>query len=126
MMILPKQGGKGAVFSKCDGGGVCDALIPVLPPAAVPQTLHNWVSEELIGRSSTAALLSTEGNQEERCKQVEPAPAANHNATSTHCPAPAPPRPALPAPVPNHQPLRTVKQQQPLTHLYISAPAVLP
>ncbi|XP_023273372.1 CLIP-associating protein 1 isoform X13 [Seriola lalandi dorsalis] len=36
----------------------------------VRKTLHNWVSEELIGRSSTAALLSTEGNQEERCKQA--------------------------------------------------------
>ncbi|KAG7215743.1 hypothetical protein INR49_021964 [Caranx melampygus] len=38
----------------------------------VRKTLHNWVSEELIGRSSTAALLSTEGNQEERCKQGSP------------------------------------------------------
>ncbi|XP_040912629.1 CLIP-associating protein 1a isoform X6 [Toxotes jaculatrix] len=36
----------------------------------VRKTLHNWVSEELAGRSSTAALLSTEGNQEERCKQA--------------------------------------------------------
>ncbi|GLD67029.1 CLIP-associating protein 1 isoform X11 [Lates japonicus] len=36
----------------------------------VRKTLHNWVSEELTGRSSTAALLSTEGNQEERCKQA--------------------------------------------------------
>ncbi|XP_029385602.1 CLIP-associating protein 1a isoform X7 [Echeneis naucrates] len=36
----------------------------------VRKTLHNWVSEELIGRSSTAALLSAEGNQEERCKQA--------------------------------------------------------
>ncbi|XP_044072552.1 CLIP-associating protein 1a isoform X3 [Siniperca chuatsi] len=36
----------------------------------VRKTLHIWVSEELAGRSSTAALLSTEGNQEERCKQA--------------------------------------------------------
>ncbi|XP_067372707.1 CLIP-associating protein 1a isoform X16 [Channa argus] len=36
----------------------------------VRKTLQNWVSEELAGRSSTAALLSTEGNQEERCKQA--------------------------------------------------------
>ncbi|XP_037645121.1 CLIP-associating protein 1a isoform X17 [Sebastes umbrosus] len=36
----------------------------------VRKTLHNWVSEELAGRSSTAALLSAEGNQEERCKQA--------------------------------------------------------
>ncbi|CAK6973606.1 CLIP-associating protein 1 isoform X9 [Scomber scombrus] len=36
----------------------------------VRKTLHNWVSDELAGRSSTAALLSTEGNQEERCKQA--------------------------------------------------------
>ncbi|XP_040003915.1 CLIP-associating protein 1a isoform X4 [Xiphias gladius] len=36
----------------------------------VRKTLHNWVSEELTCRSSTAALLSTEGNQEERCKQA--------------------------------------------------------
>nr|XP_043874387.1 CLIP-associating protein 1a isoform X7 [Solea senegalensis] len=36
----------------------------------VRKTLHSWVSEELAGRSSTAALLSTEGNQEERCKQA--------------------------------------------------------
>ncbi|XP_028248785.1 CLIP-associating protein 1a isoform X4 [Parambassis ranga] len=36
----------------------------------VRKTFHNWVSEELAGRSSTAALLSTEGNQEERCKQA--------------------------------------------------------
>lgn len=40
--------------------------------ATVPQTLHSWLSEELTGRSSTAALLSTESNQEERCKQVDP------------------------------------------------------
>ncbi|XP_030614346.1 CLIP-associating protein 1a isoform X16 [Archocentrus centrarchus] len=37
----------------------------------VRKTLHNWVSEELAGRSNTATLLqSTEGNQEERCKQA--------------------------------------------------------
>ncbi|XP_049905836.1 CLIP-associating protein 1a isoform X19 [Epinephelus moara] len=36
----------------------------------VRKTLQNWVSEELAGRSSTAALLSAEGNQEERCKQA--------------------------------------------------------
>ncbi|XP_039674989.1 CLIP-associating protein 1a isoform X21 [Perca fluviatilis] len=36
----------------------------------VRKTLHNWVSEELAGWSSTAALLSAEGNQEERCKQA--------------------------------------------------------
>ncbi|XP_074514642.1 CLIP-associating protein 1a isoform X30 [Sebastes fasciatus] len=36
----------------------------------VRKTLHNWVSDELAGRSSTAALLSAEGNQEERCKQA--------------------------------------------------------
>ncbi|XP_031725851.1 CLIP-associating protein 1a isoform X11 [Anarrhichthys ocellatus] len=36
----------------------------------VRKTLHNWVSEELAGRSSTAASLSAEGNQEERCKQA--------------------------------------------------------
>nr|XP_020462241.1 CLIP-associating protein 1 isoform X4 [Monopterus albus] len=36
----------------------------------VRKTLHNWVSEELAGRSSTAALLTAEGNQEERCKQA--------------------------------------------------------
>ncbi|XP_075335035.1 CLIP-associating protein 1a isoform X2 [Odontesthes bonariensis] len=36
----------------------------------VRKTLHNWVSEELAGRSGTAASLSTEGNQEERCKQA--------------------------------------------------------
>ncbi|XP_034549551.1 CLIP-associating protein 1a isoform X5 [Notolabrus celidotus] len=36
----------------------------------VRKTLHNWVSEELAGRSSSAALLSTEGNQEDRCKQA--------------------------------------------------------
>ncbi|XP_034741478.1 CLIP-associating protein 1a isoform X24 [Etheostoma cragini] len=36
----------------------------------VRKTLHNWVSEELAGWSSTAALLSAEGSQEERCKQA--------------------------------------------------------
>ncbi|XP_034416861.1 CLIP-associating protein 1a isoform X4 [Cyclopterus lumpus] len=36
----------------------------------VRKTLHNWVSEELAGKSSTAASLSAEGNQEERCKQA--------------------------------------------------------
>ncbi|KAM8856651.1 CLIP-associating protein 1a isoform 19-T19 [Spinachia spinachia] len=36
----------------------------------VRKTLHNWVSEELAGRCSTAASLPTEGNQEERCKQA--------------------------------------------------------
>ncbi|XP_070409048.1 CLIP-associating protein 1a isoform X4 [Nothobranchius furzeri] len=36
----------------------------------VRKTLHNWVSEELAGRSSSAALLTTESNQEERCKQA--------------------------------------------------------
>ncbi|XP_035507045.1 CLIP-associating protein 1a isoform X6 [Scophthalmus maximus] len=36
----------------------------------VRKTLHSWLSEELTGRSSTAALLSTESNQEERCKQA--------------------------------------------------------
>ncbi|XP_061580010.1 CLIP-associating protein 1a isoform X8 [Cololabis saira] len=36
----------------------------------VRKTLHNWQSEELAGRSSAAAILSTEGNQEERCKQA--------------------------------------------------------
>ncbi|XP_056883038.1 CLIP-associating protein 1a [Takifugu flavidus] len=36
----------------------------------VRKTLQNWVSEELAGRSSTAALLSAEGTQEERCKQA--------------------------------------------------------
>ncbi|KAM6984968.1 CLIP-associating protein 1a [Aplochiton taeniatus] len=38
----------------------------------VRKTLHNWVSEELAGRSSAAAaLLSLEGcQQEERCKQA--------------------------------------------------------
>ncbi|XP_042350445.1 CLIP-associating protein 1a isoform X1 [Plectropomus leopardus] len=36
----------------------------------VRKTLQNWVSEELAGRSSSAALLSAEGNQEERCKQA--------------------------------------------------------
>ncbi|XP_041662902.1 CLIP-associating protein 1a isoform X21 [Cheilinus undulatus] len=36
----------------------------------VRKTLHNWVSEELAGRSSSAALLSCEGNQEDRCKQA--------------------------------------------------------
>nr|XP_029133047.1 CLIP-associating protein 1 [Labrus bergylta] len=36
----------------------------------VRKTLHNWVSEELAGRSSSAALLSAEGNQEDRCKQA--------------------------------------------------------
>uniref|UniRef100_A0A8C4FBQ4 TOG domain-containing protein n=1 Tax=Dicentrarchus labrax TaxID=13489 RepID=A0A8C4FBQ4_DICLA len=36
----------------------------------VRKTLHNWVTDELAGRSSTAALLSAEGNQEERCKQA--------------------------------------------------------
>ncbi|KAI4805172.1 hypothetical protein KUCAC02_009800, partial [Chaenocephalus aceratus] len=35
----------------------------------VRKTLHSWVSEELAGRSSPAALLSAEGNQEDRCKQ---------------------------------------------------------
>ncbi|KAA8588423.1 hypothetical protein FQN60_001617, partial [Etheostoma spectabile] len=38
----------------------------------VRKTLHNWVSEELAGWSSTAALLSAEGSQEERCKQGSP------------------------------------------------------
>lgn len=95
-------------ISKCDDGGPVSCCNARSAPATVPQTFHNWVSEELIGRSSTAALLSTEGNQEERCKQVEPAPAANHNTTSTHCPV-------LPAPVPNHQPSGLWK---PLTHLY--------
>ncbi|XP_071197975.1 CLIP-associating protein 1-B-like isoform X6 [Salvelinus alpinus] len=39
----------------------------------VRKTLHNWVVEELSGRSSTAALLSQqagEGQLEERCKQA--------------------------------------------------------
>nr|XP_033966586.1 CLIP-associating protein 1a isoform X1 [Pseudochaenichthys georgianus] len=36
----------------------------------VRKTLHSWVSEELAGRSSPAALLSAEGNQEDRCKQA--------------------------------------------------------
>ncbi|XP_056294968.1 CLIP-associating protein 1a isoform X27 [Pseudoliparis swirei] len=36
----------------------------------VRKTLHNWVSEELAGKSSPAASLSAEGNQEERCKQA--------------------------------------------------------
>ncbi|XP_068581271.1 CLIP-associating protein 1a [Cebidichthys violaceus] len=36
----------------------------------VRKTLHNWVSEELAGRSGSAASLSAEGNQEERCKQA--------------------------------------------------------
>ncbi|XP_068185894.1 CLIP-associating protein 1a isoform X4 [Antennarius striatus] len=36
----------------------------------VRKTLHSWVSEELAGRSSAAASLSAEGNQEERCKQA--------------------------------------------------------
>lgn len=48
------------------------SMSPALAP--LPQTLHNWVSEELAGRSSTAALLSAEGTQEERCKQVPHAP----------------------------------------------------
>ncbi|MEQ2186076.1 hypothetical protein GOODEAATRI_024895, partial [Goodea atripinnis] len=45
-------------------------ITPALPYCNVPQTLHSWVSEELAGWSSSAALLSTEGNLEERCKQV--------------------------------------------------------
>ncbi|XP_010878057.2 CLIP-associating protein 1a isoform X5 [Esox lucius] len=39
----------------------------------VRKTLHNWVVEELSGRSSTAALLSQQagdGHLEERCKQA--------------------------------------------------------
>ncbi|XP_077946767.1 CLIP-associating protein 1a isoform X4 [Gasterosteus aculeatus] len=36
----------------------------------VRKTLHSWVSEELAGRSSAAASLPVEGNQEERCKQA--------------------------------------------------------
>ncbi|KAK0134179.1 CLIP-associating protein 1 [Merluccius polli] len=36
----------------------------------VRKTLHSWVSEELAGRASTAASLSTEGSQQERCKQA--------------------------------------------------------
>ncbi|KAM4609315.1 CLIP-associating protein 1a [Polymixia lowei] len=36
----------------------------------VRKTLQNWVSEELAGRCSTAALLSAEGNHEDRCKQA--------------------------------------------------------
>ncbi|XP_047227273.1 CLIP-associating protein 1a isoform X5 [Girardinichthys multiradiatus] len=36
----------------------------------VRKTLHSWVSEELAGWSSSAALLPTEGNLEERCKQA--------------------------------------------------------
>ncbi|XP_068602095.1 CLIP-associating protein 1a [Brachionichthys hirsutus] len=35
----------------------------------VRKTLHSWLSEELAARSGTASL-STEGNQEERCKQA--------------------------------------------------------
>lgn len=80
----------------------------------LPQTLHNWVSEELAGRSSTAALLqSTEGNQEERCKQVEPSSAANYITTSTQCPAcPVPNQP------PNLQDCEKEKSQlrHPVTH----------
>ncbi|MEQ2207757.1 hypothetical protein XENOCAPTIV_018068, partial [Xenoophorus captivus] len=45
-------------------------ITPALPYFNVPQTLHSWVSEELAGWSSSAALLSTEGNLEERCKQA--------------------------------------------------------
>lgn len=67
-------------------GVPCRAVTP--PSATVPQTLHSWVSEELAGRSSAAASLPVEGNQEERCKQVEPPPTANHNsARSTPRPA---------------------------------------
>lgn len=95
----------GSVLIHMDGGELvscCNAH------SAVLQTLHNWVSEELAGRSSTAALLSTEGNQEERCKQVEPTPVAYHNTTSTQCPA---------CSVPNHQPSRLWKQSlASLTH----------
>ncbi|XP_037095208.1 CLIP-associating protein 1a isoform X25 [Syngnathus acus] len=36
----------------------------------VRKTLHNWVSEELAGGVITTALLSSEGNPEERCKQA--------------------------------------------------------
>lgn len=54
-------------------GSICRPSHP-LCLAPLPQTLHNWVSEELAGRSSSAALLSAEGNQEERCKQVPPVP----------------------------------------------------
>lgn len=54
-------------------GSICRPCHP-LCLAPLPQTLHNWVSEELAGRSSSAALLSAEGNQEERCKQVPPVP----------------------------------------------------
>lgn len=77
----------------------------------MPQTLHNWVSEELAGRSSTAALLSAEGNQEERCKQVEPRSdsQSQHDTMSTHCPA---------CPVPNqHLRDRENSSVASLTHL---------
>lgn len=54
-------------------GSVCRPCRP-LRLAPPPQTLHSWLSEELAGRSSSAALLSAEGDQEERCKQVPPVP----------------------------------------------------
>lgn len=63
-------------------------ITPVLPCCNVPQNLQSWVSEELAAWSSSAALLTTEGNQEERCKQVEAAPLANHSTASTPCHSP--------------------------------------
>lgn len=55
----------------------------------MPQTLHNWVVEELSGRSGTAALLSQqagEGQLEERCKQVVPhQPITVHRQARTAC-----------------------------------------
>ncbi|XP_038125213.1 CLIP-associating protein 1a isoform X7 [Cyprinodon tularosa] len=36
----------------------------------VRKSLHSWVSEELAGWSGSAALLSTEGGLEDRCKQA--------------------------------------------------------
>ncbi|XP_035988456.1 CLIP-associating protein 1a isoform X5 [Fundulus heteroclitus] len=36
----------------------------------VRKNLHSWASEELAGWSGSAALLSAEGNLEERCKQA--------------------------------------------------------
>lgn len=99
--------------------------VPVWPPTMMPnirsslvfkcvlprhcaQTLHSWASEELAGRCSVApagALLSTEDNQEEQCKQVEQSDQSQHRRHPTPC---------LPRPVPNQQPGETSGH---LTHL---------
>lgn len=83
-----------------------NSLIPLRPcvtrfhSAVVHQTLQSWVCEELAGRSGTAALLSTEFNLEERCKQVEP---VDQSQNEKHAKTPPAPVSSNPSPSPQQR-----------------------